>query len=469
MSLTRKSFGSMLFRAIVDGLIGVGCFVLAWYIRSKTTFGISDTLVNFSVIRNFWQFLPLVFITQPVLFHCFGNYRRSIRQNFSYVLFNLIAVVVTELAVIVVFAYFFGQNIWRVEDALAFRSIILLYGLLNGVLLYLWALVFDILKRPGKRQRVLIIGINDTTKELINEIERDKFLSMDLIGLVSFKRSKQKKFKGYPVLGSIKDVPRLIQEKLIDDVILSPIIGWQDEFVDAISSPSETSARLLVVPSSYEMLLGELKGMRIRDIPLMEAFRQVEGPLDRVISRLVNFFGALICIIISSWVMLIVALLVLFSSKGPIFYTQVRVGKNMRRFKILKFRTMIVDAEKKTGAVLSSKDDPRITPIGKFLRKTRLDELPQLFNILLGQMNFIGPRPERPEFVDKYIKKVHGYSMRYLIKPGITGLAQTHGEYHTSQENRLKFDIAYIFNRSLWMDVLIIFETIKTVLTARGV
>lgn len=176
---------------------------------------------------------------------------------------------------------------------------------------------------------------------------------------------------------------------------------------------------------------------------------------------------ALLLLMILSPVMLACSILIRFSAPGSIFYNQVRIGKFDRPFRIYKFRTMIPDAEAKTGAVLSTRNDPRVTTIGKFLRNTHLDELPQLWNIYKGDMSFIGPRPERPEFVRFYKQSIPLYSLRHHSKPGVTGLAQVCLPYDSEAHVKLQFDLAYFQNISLWMDFKIIFCTIVKVFFVR--
>ena len=169
--------------------------------------------------------------------------------------------------------------------------------------------------------------------------------------------------------------------------------------------------------------------------------------------------------------MLLTALAVKLTSRGPALYHQVRVGQGGRHFTIHKFRSMRTDAEEATGAVWAQKDDPRITPIGRFIRKTRLDELPQLWNVLRGDMSFIGPRPERPEFVTQLTEQIPFYGLRHTVKPGVTGWAQVCYTYGATVEDameKLQYDLFYIKNLSLPLDVFILLKTIKTVVLRRG-
>jgi lipopolysaccharide/colanic/teichoic acid biosynthesis glycosyltransferase len=163
------------------------------------------------------------------------------------------------------------------------------------------------------------------------------------------------------------------------------------------------------------------------------------------------------------------ALAVRLTSPGGVLYHQMRVGRGQKPFTLYKLRTMRHDAEAESGEVLAQPDDPRLTPIGAFLRRFRLDELPQIFNVLAGSMSLVGPRPERPGFVQRYLREVPGYAERFSLAPGLTGLAQVNGDYHSSPQNKLRYDLAYMANWTLWLDLSILLRTVKIVLTSRGV
>ena len=168
-------------------------------------------------------------------------------------------------------------------------------------------------------------------------------------------------------------------------------------------------------------------------------------------------------------VAIVVAGAVRLASGSPVIFRQARVGLDGKPFTILKFRTMHREAERGTGPVLACENDPRVTALGRLLRATRLDELPQLWNVLRGDMSFVGPRPERPEFVCQFEEEIQGYRERFKVRPGLTGYAQVNGEYHTSATTKLKYDLAYMYNRSFWLDLKILSETAKVMLTRRGV
>lgn len=186
------------------------------------------------------------------------------------------------------------------------------------------------------------------------------------------------------------------------------------------------------------------------------------------IKRSFDIFVSLFALIICSVPMLIVGILVKLTSKGPVFFKQERLGKNGKKFMLVKFRSMIADAEKNGAQWSQGKNDSRITKFGAFLRKTRIDELPQLWTCLTGKMSIIGPRPERECFYDEFEKHVHGFRQRLKITPGITGLAQVSGGYNLRPEEKLVFDLEYIKNRSLWLDIKILFKTVGVLFSHRG-
>lgn len=223
----------------------------------------------------------------------------------------------------------------------------------------------------------------------------------------------------------------------------------------------ENSKRIYVTPKISDIILNGSATIHFFDTPLL----LTEGnPLEyeeRVIKRTWDILFSLLLMIILSPVMLITALAIKISDGGPVFYKQIRCTKNGAEFGILKFRSMVVDAEKKGKAVLATENDPRITPVGRIIRKCRIDELPQLINVLKGDMSFVGPRPERPEFIQKYMEEMPEFSYRMKIRAGITGYAQLYGKYNTKPYDKLKLDLYYIEQFSIGLDIKLMILTIK--------
>jgi exopolysaccharide biosynthesis polyprenyl glycosylphosphotransferase len=221
----------------------------------------------------------------------------------------------------------------------------------------------------------------------------------------------------------------------------------------------------------YESCFGRVSTRDLRPSQLVFSSELGPSPNSVAIQQIYSFLVALIGGIVALPLMLLAALLVRLTSKGPVLYRQTRVGLNGKHISVLKFRSMFVDAEARTGAVWASKNDPRITGIGKYLRKFRIDELPQFWNVLRGDMSFVGPRPERPEFVQALSEKIPFYRQRHCVKPGLTGWAQINHKYGDTIEDtitKLEYDLYYIKHISVSLDMYIILNTLKTVLLGRG-
>jgi exopolysaccharide biosynthesis polyprenyl glycosylphosphotransferase len=279
----------------------------------------------------------------------------------------------------------------------------------------------------------------------------------------------QATFFGAPILGERDDLPRLVAEHDVDEIVVASDVSWRDRLVDSVMRLDGARARVSVVPSPYEILIGRQDRLRLHDIPLIEVTRRPVGGLAAGTKRAFDVGLAALLLVLCAPLVVAVALAGWATSGRPIIYRQTRVGRDGRPFTMFKFRTMHEQAESATGPVLAVENDPRATGLGRWLRMFRLDELPQLWNVLRGEMSFVGPRPERPEFVETYQAEIHGYTERFKVCPGLTGYAQVNGEYHTSPETKLKYDLAYIYNHSLWLDLKILSKTVQVMLTQRGV
>lgn len=225
------------------------------------------------------------------------------------------------------------------------------------------------------------------------------------------------------------------------------------------------SIRVYMMPKIPDVIVMGCEKMHLFDTPILLTREYALTVEQRVIKRAIDLVCSLVLIIITSPVMLITALVIKLSDGGPIFYKQVRCTQGNKEFKIVKFRSMRVDAEKDGVARLASKGDPRITPFGRFIRTVRIDELPQLFNIIAGEMSFIGPRPERPEIIEQYLEDMPEFAFRTKVKAGLAGYAQVYGKYNTTPYDKLKLDLTYIENYSVWLDIKLMLLTLKVLIT----
>lgn len=347
--------------------------------------------------------------------------------------------------------------------------IVISWAVLNGLLVG-WRLLFlRFSSITWPEQRVVIVGTDAVAYELAEELKRRARWGYRIVGLVAPDRERTPAppdVAGPPVLGSLEDLTAIVAERDVDRIIVVSPVAVR-ELIEGLTLADEMRVRVDVVPELYEIFIGTVDSM-VADIPLMEITRSTVPPWFTAVKRAVDFFGSLFLLVLLSPVLLLAALLVLVTMGRPVMFVQERVGQDMEEFKLIKFRTMIREAEKTTGPVLATAGDERITPVGRFLRTYRIDELPQLINILKGEMSFVGPRPERAFFVERYLREIPGYRERFRIAPGVTGLAQVSGGYATTPERKLKYDLIYMYHQNLPMDAQIVLETLRVVLTGRG-
>jgi exopolysaccharide biosynthesis polyprenyl glycosylphosphotransferase len=272
-------------------------------------------------------------------------------------------------------------------------------------------------------------------------------------------------------VGTVEDTARLAESTEVDEVILVSAESWKDELLGRLVFDGTTTARprVAVVPTVYDLLVGRLSSLQVADVPLIEVLKDPSASLAWATKAVLDYVLALVLLVVLSPLCALAMLGIALTSPGPVLFRQQRVGRRGRPFTIHKLRTMRHDAEAQSGPMLAENGDQRVTPIGRFLRATRIDEIPQLWNVLNGTMSLVGPRPERPEFAAGHLRDIPGYGERWLVKPGLTGLAQVRGEYHTPAPYKLKYDLAYIYNYSLLLDARILVETLKVLVTRRGV
>jgi exopolysaccharide biosynthesis polyprenyl glycosylphosphotransferase len=435
----------------------VSAFLVRAYVPLPFTVDYLPVL-RFAQVTHYWV---LIALGQIILLYYFGCYEaRSLSDPRRSMPSTLAAAGLLTLTLIAV--YFFSKDLYFP------RSVFFMFPLFNGPLVVLWRSMALRLWRGIPHRRVIVVGANPGAAEVLRTVRLNPYLRLDVIGIVDNGASGAE-FLGIPVLGDIEDLPALVIRHEVDDVIIASDTSWRDSLVDAFTKIDESRARVSVVPSPYEILIGRRDRLRLHDIPLIEVVREPRGELSAAAKRAFDVVLSALLLVGLAPLLAVVAAASWLTSGRPVLFRQTRVGRNGRPFTMFKFRTMREHAERATGPVLASINDPRATRLGRWLRTLRLDELPQLWNVSRGDMSFVGPRPERPEFVEGYRTDIHGYTERFRMCPGLTGYAQVNGEYHTSTETKLKYDLAYIYNHSLWLDVKILSETVKVMLTRRGV
>ncbi len=315
-------------------------------------------------------------------------------------------------------------------------------------------------------RRVVVVGDPVDVRPVLERLQSVERWGYRVVALVSGGAEPMSGFGGYPVFATVEDLPALLERERPHQLIVATPSRHR-HILEQLATSTFFRGEILVTPELYEMHLGEIDLTLLDDFPLLR-LSAGDPPLwqDAAKVALERAAAALLLVVLSP-VFGAVALAVLVSSGRPVLYRQVRSGLGQQPFTLLKFRTMAPDAETE-GPVLARKDDPRVTKVGYWLRVSRLDEWPQLWNVMRGEMSLVGPRPERPEFVRGFIAADPLYAERFRVRPGITGLAQVSGTYATEANVKMRFDLMYIYHRSPALDLRILLRTIKVVLVGRG-
>lgn len=265
------------------------------------------------------------------------------------------------------------------------------------------------------------------------------------------------------VLGTLSNLRDVLSESGAKVVLVGASVGPAAR-ADVATACLETNRWIWLVPDLYEIVCCQARLSRVDDTPVFEAGGPPGASPAALGKRVVDLAFSIIGLVLALPIMALVALAIKLESRGPVLYFQERVSENGRIFKLVKFRTMVTDAEKLTGPVLASRNDPRVTRVGGLIRATRIDELPQLINVIMGDMSLVGPRPERPYFVDHFAQQIPNYEERHKVKPGLTGLAQVEGKYSTTPDDKLRYDLLYSRRYSPLMDLKILFQTVRTLM-----
>ncbi|MBI3652803.1 MAG: TIGR03013 family PEP-CTERM/XrtA system glycosyltransferase [Acidobacteria bacterium] len=418
-----------------------------------------------------WMRLALMVVAIQLAFYLFDLYDLPATRRYRRVFGNIIkALGVSTLLLSILF--------YAVPKLAIDRSIFLIAMAIDFLAIAGWRLLVAWSSghpNLGVRERVLILGSGTQAVETARATLERRNTGIHIVGFVDNKPELVGKSLINPsVIGITDDIASLVSRYEVDRIV----VALEDRRGTGVFPIEELlnlslSGRVAVEECAcyYERLTGKIATELLRPSWLIFSRGNRLTDIAYHIRRILNLALALTGFVLALPIMLVVALVVKLESRGSVFYTQERIGKNGKHFKIIKFRSMNATAEEATGPVWAEKSDPRVTRIGRILRKLRLDELPQFINVIRGDMNFVGPRPERPVFVEQLSEVIPYYQQRHLIKPGLTGWAQIKFPYASSVEDafeKLRYDLYYIKNRSLLLDAVIIFETVKTVLFGRG-
>ena len=463
----RESRWRMGLRAVGDAAATVAALAGAFWIRIHLPLPFTAGLLpgdRLQFLRRDWS---VVLAVQFASLYFFGFYDRPQPRTRAEAVRRLAGAAVLQGTALIGYVFFTFRSFPR--------TVLVLYVLLDLVLLLAWRGVVDRAVRHRER-RVAIVGCGQAAAEIARTLSQHRWHGLAVAGFVPQPGQELpadldvlERALG-PLLGASEDLPALLAAGTIDDIILADGgDSWQTRLIDGLAGSRPDHTNVLLLPGPFESLIGRMRYRWVHDLPLIEVMRETEWRINWPLKRLLDISAGTLLLLAALPALAACALAVRVTSPGPILYRQLRIGRDQRPFTLWKLRTMRTDAEAESGEVLAQPDDPRLTPCGAFLRRLRLDEVPQLFNVLRGTMSLVGPRPERPGFVQRYLREVPGYAERFSLAPGVTGLAQVNGEYHSSPQNKLRYDLAYAANWTLWLDLSILLRTVKIVLTSRGV
>jgi exopolysaccharide biosynthesis polyprenyl glycosylphosphotransferase len=439
---------------LLDAVLINAGIVLAFLIR----FGGRIPPKNFAAYQGLWVFITIIMIGA---FYVSGLYDRRRSYTMANILDNTVNGVTIGTLLLFVAIYATRKRMGRFPT-----TVLMMSWLINLILVSGWRIILVRFRKVAPR-RVLVVGSGEGADSVLRDIRSRPELGYELVGVISDEEMKNPE-GGIKHFKSIRNIRRIVTANKIDEIIISLPPESRKEMLDVISQCEGMGVRFRIVPELYEMFLTETDGDEINGLPLVEVMAPPIYGVREMLKRVIDILVSAVALLLLLPLTVVIVFLIKLESEGPVFYKQERVGKDGKIFSLYKFRTMLKDAEKYTGPVLAKSNDERITRVGRILRKTRLDEIPQLINVLKGDMSLVGPRPERPFFVERFKREIPGYVQRLQVRPGITGLAQVHSKYDISARSKLRYDLLYVRNHSLFLDLEIILRTIWVILRRKG-
>lgn len=414
--------------------------------------------------------IPLCWL---ILFYIIGYYKNIYRKSRLEELGQTL--LITLIGVLVIFfALILDDEIFSYKNY--YVSILTLFSL-QFLLVYIPRLIITTITNHKIQNRdigfnTLIIGSNDNALKLYQELNSTKKSTGNkFIGFINvLQKSKYLLSDHLPLLGGLEKLNETLNNHLVEEVIIALESSEHEEIESIINQLQHHDVIIKIIPDMHEILTGTVKMTSIYGAPLIQISHASMPAWQENMKRIIDISASIFALILLTPLYLVLTIGVKLSSKGPIFYSHERIGRYGNPFTIYKFRSMYTDAEK-NGPALSSSNDSRITPFGKFMRKSRLDELPQFFNVVIGDMSLVGPRPERQFFIDQIILRAPHYAYLHKVRPGITSWGQVKYGYAENVDemiDRLKYDILYLENMSLFIDFKIMIYTIKTILKVEG-
>ena len=460
----RKDFIVPLLTVIADALAIEGAFLFSYWVRfhSPVNSFIPVTL-GIPSLEAYIAGSLIVIPTWILLFHSRRMYATRRNVFFSDEFFAIVRLVFFGMLIVMSATFFYREFSYsRAVFAILAISSVMFISLARSAVLKFEKRWYA---HGNDVKDVVIVGTNGTARRVYDSITQNPALGYRVVGFFSINGLDQMETAGSDFLGRISHVPEYVRRHDVDIVLVSLTYKDHPQLYELVRDSEGLNAEIMMVPDMLELMTSRVRIKELYGIPFINIKGVPMTTWNLIVKRGFDLVVSGISIVLASPLVGILAALIKLDSTGPVFYSQERVGLDGRPFRLLKFRTMKVDAETGIGPVWAEKNDPRKTRIGGFLRRFSLDELPQLWNVLTGDMSIVGPRPERPHFVDQFKKEIPKYLDRHRVKTGMTGWAQVNGlRGNAPIEERTKFDVYYVENWSLVFDLKIILKTARAVI-----
>ena len=450
-------------QVVMDAVVVIVSYAFAWWLKFSS--GFVDKEIGVLSFEFYMRALILIVPLYILLYYAFNLYTPKRVQGRRLEFSNI--VLANTVGLLILMAGFFLALSYSEQLKNFSRSMFIYFFMINIILeeierLMIRAFLRSICKNGYNQKHILLVGYSKAAEQYIDRIKQNPQWGYNIRGILDDNIARGTMYKGVKVIGSVGNLSYILPENKLDEIAIT--LGLEEYYkLEKIVAECEKSGvhtkfipdygNIIPTRPYTEDLLG-LPVINIRYVPLSNTF-------NALIKRLTDIIGSIICIIIFSPIMLTSAVLVKMTSKGPLIFKQERVGLHNKPFQMYKFRTMYVQTEEEEKKGWTQKNDPRVTSVGRFLRKTSLDEFPQLFNVLKGDMSLVGPRPERPQYVEKFREEIPRYMIKHQVRPGMTGWAQVNGyRGDTSIRKRIEHDLYYIENWTLGLDIKILFLTV---------
>ena len=450
-------------QVVMDAVVLIVSYAFAWWLKFSS--GFVDKEIGVLSFEFYMRALILIVPLYILLYYAFNLYTPKRVQGRRLEFSNI--VLANAVGLLILMAGFFLALSYSEQLKNFSRSMFIYFFMINIILeeierLMIRAFLRSIRKNGYNQKHILLVGYSKAAEQYIDRIKQNPQWGYNIRGILDDNIARGTMYKGVKVIGSVGNLSYILPENKLDEIAIT--LGLEEYYkLEKIVAECEKSGvhtkfipdygNIIPTRPYTEDLLG-LPVINIRYVPLSNTF-------NALIKRLTDIIGSIICIIIFSPIMLTSAVLVKMTSKGPLIFKQERVGLHNKPFQMYKFRTMYVQTEEEERKGWTQKNDPRVTSGGRFLRKTSLDEFPQLFNVLKGDMSLVGPRPERPQYVEKFREEIPRYMIKHQVRPGMTGWAQVNGyRGDTSIRKRIEHDLYYIENWTLGLDIKILFLTV---------